>query len=96
MRNQLTIQLIIYLALFGLSACNSGGGSGGGGGGGGGSTNTQLSAIASQGANDESKNIDDAVMLKSDINSLFNGTEPVAIEAGETALDVINRLGGGS
>ena len=77
------IQLIVCLMLFGLSACNSGG-----------STKTQFSAIASQSANDEPKSIDDATMLKSDINSLFNGTEPVAIDEGETVLNIINRLGG--
>lgn len=53
-----------------------------------------LTAIASKLASDEPKEIEDAIMLKSDIDSLFIGVEPVKIEKGDTVLDVINNLGG--
>lgn len=82
-------QLVILISIFGLTGC--------GGSSGGGETPppmNELTDITSRTVNEEPKEIDDAIMLKTDINSLFIGSEPIEIESGDTVLDVIYSLGG--
>ena len=88
-------QLLIGITMVGLAGCFNGGGSGGESDPDPTPMMNELTAIASQQANDEPKEIDDVIMLKTDINSLFNGVEPVEVQQGDSPLDIINKLGGG-
>lgn len=82
------VQLVILITLFGLTGC------GGGGGYDSPPPGNELTDIASRVTTDEPKEIEDIIMLKTDIDSLFIGLEPVEIESGDAVLNVIDRLGG--
>lgn len=77
-----------------LTACE--GSSSGGGGGGTSTSASRLQAIASAGGTSEPTDVTNPASLQQDINSVMGspGSEPVPVNTGDTALDVINRAAG--
>ena len=53
-----------------------------------------VDAYSTKGGSDEPVAIDDAAMLRTDLNSVFGNAdaEPVAVEDGDSIEDVLNRL----
>ncbi len=84
------MKLFIYIAtsvmcLGSLAGCHSGNNS---------RDDNQLNALSSQKADSESRVLGNTTLLQDDINTLFNGIDPVEVEIGDSLQDVINRSGG--
>lgn len=54
----------------------------------------QLKALSSQKVDSEPSLLGNTTLLQDDINTLFNGIDPVEVETGDSLQDVINRSGG--
>ena len=54
----------------------------------------QLKALSAQMLDNEPRVLDNTTLLQNDINTLFNGIDPVEVETGDNLQDVINRSGG--
>ena len=56
--------------------------------------NNQLKELSSQKVDSEPSLLGNTTLLQDDINTLFNGVDPVEVETGDSLQDVINRSGG--
>lgn len=56
--------------------------------------NNQLKELSSQKVDSEPSLLGNTTLLQDDINTLFNGVNPVEVETGDSLQDVINRSGG--
>lgn len=79
-----------------MTACSNNDDGGGSGGGGTNTTSNSLQTIVSTGATADPVDITDPAALKQDIANLFGGPdgEPVPVNTGDTAEDVVNRTMG--